>query len=130
MSTRKHLKIGTKLVFTVISEEVELSGFVIGNLWGGGLASYPAETVSAPSMSEARNKAQEMLESGALDSGMGFEELTGAKLTTKHTVTLMCEGSSPKKATCVGRFHGQDQRLFSPSCEGSHLRVTKAFMGR
>lgn len=58
------------------------SGVVFGNYWGGGTGSYPATTfhsdISKEDLIEQNNKA---LESGALDSGMGYESLIGALLT-------------------------------------------------
>ncbi len=56
-------------------------GYVMGNLWGGGKGSYPARHIEADTKTELLDKANEMLNDGSLDSGMGYESLTGALLT-------------------------------------------------
>ena len=56
-------------------KKYESEGFVLGNCWGGGRASYPARRIMADSLLELLEKANEMLKDGSLDSGMGFESL-------------------------------------------------------
>jgi len=53
-------------------------GLVLGNLWGGGKGAYPTIKVSADSKEELEKKINEELDSGGLDSGMGFNGLQGA----------------------------------------------------
>ena len=57
------------------------TGYVIGNLWGGGLATYPATILrNFKSKRSIINRAKRMLKDGSLDAGMGYESLTGAFL--------------------------------------------------
>lgn len=64
------------------------NGLVLGNYWGGGKGSYKATTfhsdVSKEDLIEQNKKA---LESGALDSGMGYESLIGAILNIETIST-------------------------------------------
>lgn len=54
------------------------TGIVLGNCWGGGICGYAANEINANSLRELREEIAEQLESGSLDSGMGFESLIGA----------------------------------------------------
>ena len=62
-------------------------GIVLGNTWGGGAGYYPARKYHAETFTDLKNEIKEDFESGALDSGMGFESLVGAfMIVVKHTV--------------------------------------------
>lgn len=63
------------------------SGIVLGNLWGGGRASYPARELHGKTERELLEKAHSALSDGSLDSGMGYESLIGALLTIEETET-------------------------------------------
>jgi len=54
------------------------SGYVLGKLWGGGSGYYPARKYEGSSLSKIKTKIRKDFKSGGLDSGMGFESLTGA----------------------------------------------------
>ena len=56
------------------------TGYVLGNYWGGGKGSYPATTLYNDSEEELINEAKELLKTGGLDGGMGYESLIGAIL--------------------------------------------------
>jgi hypothetical protein len=61
-------------------------GVVQGNLWMGGKAYYAAKKVSGDSLPELHKKVAEGVDSGTLDSGMGFNGLNGAFMAvTKKT---------------------------------------------
>lgn len=62
-------------------------GLVLGNLWGGGRATYPAREVEAESFENLIAQNQKMLKSGTLDSGMGFDGLRGAVLYIRKIET-------------------------------------------
>ena len=62
------------------------NGIVVGNLWGGGKGYYPARKYRAKTLSELKKEINSDFKSGGLDSGMGYESLTGALMyVTKHT---------------------------------------------
>ena len=61
-----------------MTKTFEAEGLVLGNLWGGGKGAYPTIKVSADSKEELEKKINEELDSGGLDSGMGFNSLQGA----------------------------------------------------
>lgn len=71
------------------------NGIVLGNYWGGGSGSYNARTFSSDiSKEDLIEQNQKALESGELDSGMGYESLIGA-LITIETKTVLIHESKP-----------------------------------
>ena len=56
------------------------TGFVLGNLWGGGQGAYPTIELEADTKEALMEKAKVALDDGSIDSGMGFESLVGAVL--------------------------------------------------
>ncbi len=54
------------------------TGIVLGNNWGGGVSGYAATEIGANSLREIREEIEKQLDSGSLDSGMGYESLIGA----------------------------------------------------
>ena len=71
---------------------VHATGLVIGDLWGGGTGSYKARKLHGKSVEEVMKLADEGVKTGSLDSGMGFERLTGAALTMHIITTIEIEG--------------------------------------
>lgn len=62
-------------------------GVVLGNFWGGGGGWYPARKYYGGIFTPLKNEIKEDFESGALDSGMGYESLVGAfMVVVKHTI--------------------------------------------
>lgn len=55
-------------------------GLVFGNCWGGSRGAYKARIIEAHTKEELLEKANQQLEDGSLDSGMGYESLIGAML--------------------------------------------------
>ena len=68
------------------------SGFVLGQLWGGGKGGYPTRTFSADSLEELLELNKAALADGSLDSGMGFERLLAAKLNITTETSVVIEG--------------------------------------
>lgn len=60
-------------------------GLVFGNYWGGGKGAYAAREIEASTKEELLLKANEMLENGSLDDGMGYESLIGARIDITET---------------------------------------------
>jgi len=67
------------------------TGFVLGNLWGGGQGAYRTIEFEADTKEELMDKAKVALEDGSIDSGMGFESLVGAVLDITETTTVEIE---------------------------------------
>lgn len=65
-----------------------IGGSVIGRTWDGGLGAYPSETITGTDKDALIARAKEMLTSGALDSGFGFERLTSATLVITTITTF------------------------------------------
>lgn len=70
----------------------QLSGYVWGKCWGGGECGYKSETVEGKTKAEVIAKAEQMLADGSLDSGMGYESLTGANLELLITTKIKIGG--------------------------------------
>ncbi len=68
------------------------TGFVLGNYWGGGTGAYPTIGFTADTKEELLEKAKVALEDGSIDSGMGYESLTGAILDITISTTIEFEG--------------------------------------
>jgi hypothetical protein len=68
------------------------SGFVLGDLWGGGSGFYPTKKFSADSLEELLELNKAALADGSLDSGMGFERLLTAKLNITTETSVVIEG--------------------------------------
>lgn len=83
-----------------------ITGYVYGNLWGGGRGAYPSETLQGNSKVKLLAKAKEMLKSGALDSGMGYESLIGALLTIKTTSFIEVDGKEFTNDEYTDQFIG------------------------
>ena len=68
----------------------KITGVVYGKLWGGGAGAYPSEELQGNDLTKLMTEAKKLLKTGGLDSGMGYERLTGAYLTvetkTKKTI--------------------------------------------
>ena len=68
-------------------------GLVLGNYWGGGSGSYTATTLhSNISKEDLIEQNKRALESGALDSGMGYESLIGALIIIETKSVIEHEG--------------------------------------
>lgn len=67
-------------------------GLVLGNYWGGGSGAYKAKTLIANTMKEIVEQATEMVANNSLDSGMGFESLSGALLEIDTISTTEIDG--------------------------------------
>ena len=70
------------------------NGVVVGNLWGGGEAWYPARIYGGTNFTLMYSEIKEDFKSGALDSGMGFESLEGAMMVVVKHITIDIKGVS------------------------------------
>lgn len=65
------------------------SGLVYGKYWGGGSGAYKASSLEAKTIKGILSQARTDLKTGALDSGMGYESLTGALLNIEIKDTII-----------------------------------------
>jgi hypothetical protein len=63
------------------------TGLVLGNYWGGGKGSYEARPLRNDDREALLKEAHELLKTGGLDNGMGYESLIGALLDIE-TITF------------------------------------------
>jgi hypothetical protein len=91
------------------------TGQVYGYLWGGGQGAYPARTIESKNQAELIKRAEVMLADGSLDSGMGFESLTGALLEIETYTEIIHKGNpfhrSDFKLRFIGRLTGSEKRF-------------------
>lgn len=89
--------IDDKLTVTIKGVEFKRyssEGYVVGNAWGGGVMGYPARNYSSLTKEELISEINKDFESGALDSGFGFESLVAAKIgITEYRTIDSKEGS-------------------------------------
>lgn len=80
---------------TTHDTQYAIKGIVLGNYWGGGAGLYPASQFGGEDRDKIIEQAKRMLADGSLDSGMGYESLTGAllELETCERVTVHNEGN-------------------------------------
>jgi hypothetical protein len=81
-------------------------GLVLGKNWGGGFGAYPSRELRAKTKAELLKQALKDLKSGALDSGMGFEYLKGARLDIKEVETITLKGKEYQRADCITELIG------------------------
>ncbi len=88
-------------------------GIVWGNCWGGGKCGYASEVVTGSTMEEVEKEATRQLESGELDSGMGFESLYAATLTVKVEDIREIDGKE--------FIHTEHENLFIGQCTENEI---------
>lgn len=81
-------------------------GLVYGKLWGGGTGAYPSEVVQAKTLKTLEKKILKGIETGALDSGMGYEELIGAIMNITKITTIEQNGEEYHKKDNELKFYG------------------------
>lgn len=65
-------------------------GIVIGNLWDGGLGTYPSIKFNGfQTESDLYKEIRKQLKSGLLDSGMGYENLIGALMKIEEIRSMI-----------------------------------------
>jgi len=89
-----------------MSKEYIASGLVYGKLWGGGFGAYTSREVKADTKAKLLSQAKKDLKSGALDSGMGFEYLKGARLDIQEIETVMVKGKQYKRSDYTSQYIG------------------------
>jgi hypothetical protein len=70
----------------------EATGLVYGKLWGGGFGAYPMIKLRAKTKEALLTEARRELNTGGLDSGMGFEYLKGAYLDIEEIESIKARG--------------------------------------
>lgn len=87
-------------------KQYKSTGFVLGNLWGGGEGSYPATKLTASTKEEIIKQANELLKTRGLDSGMGYESLIGALLEIEEVETITVDGKEYTRSEFESEFIG------------------------
>ena len=79
------------------TKQFKSSGFVYGNLWGGGRGAYPARKITAHTLEALTAEIDKGIKDGSLDSGMGYESLMGGvfDIETVTTATIKGKECSP-----------------------------------
>lgn len=70
----------------------QYTGVVFGTTWCGNTVGYAADTLLASTVSAGRDILDKAYNSGGLDSGFGFQNLTGALITETCFTTVSVEG--------------------------------------
>lgn len=93
----------------------EAKGYVLGNLWGGGVGAYPSIKLQGQTEEEIIEWAKEGLASGGLDSGMGFASLRGAVLNVTKITRVEIDGlpfcNKQTEVKLVGDMNEMDQEF-------------------
>jgi len=80
-----------------VQKEYYTEGKVIGYDWYNNLVTYPAAQIYAGTYPELVQKISERYKDGSLDSGFGFQKLTGYELEIFVTSTVMVDGLAYKR---------------------------------
>jgi len=67
-------------------------GYVLGECWGGGTGMYPARQYTGDCLQELKEQIRNDFESGALDSGFGFENLLAASIDVETISSIEVDG--------------------------------------
>jgi len=89
-----------------MKKEYIATGVVLGKTWGGGFGAYPSSKIYAKTKTNILKQAKKDLKTGALDSGMGFEYLKGARLDIKEIKTVIVKGKEYQRADYITEFIG------------------------
>ena len=83
-------------------------GGVLGTYWGGGTGGYPSEEyIGYTNKSKLMAKIRKDFKTGALDSGMGYQELIAAAVTITKTITIRYENELYNREECEVVFIGR-----------------------
>lgn len=77
----------------LIETKFYAQGYCWGKCWGGGECGYEAESYEADSLEALKAKINEGVTDGSIDSGMGYEKVTGAKMSIRSITTIEIEGA-------------------------------------
>lgn len=83
------------------------TGFVYGKTWVGGSVAYPSKPLQAKTRGALIKRATQDLQSGVLDSGMGFENLKGALLYIEEVEALKINGKEYLRSEFDSQFIGE-----------------------
>lgn len=81
-------------------------GLVYGKYWGGGEGAYKAESYHADTLEKLTADIMKDIESGAIDSGMGYEKVLGAYMIIDTITDLDVDGKIFSNVETDGQFFG------------------------
>lgn len=81
-------------------------GIVYGKYWGGGEGAYKAERYHADTLERLTADIEKDIESGAIDSGMGYEKVLGALMYIDTITDVMIDGKVFSNVTTESHFFG------------------------
>lgn len=97
----------------------EATGLVYGNYWGGGAGAYSAHKYQNDDIEKMRTQILKDIETGAIDSGMGYERVKGALMTIETIETIEIDGKSYSNSEHEQEFFGdlsEDECNFLQDC--------------
>ena len=74
-------------------------GLVLGNVWGGGEITYPAEALSNDTLPGIIEEINQGIADGSLDSGMGYESLIGALMVIETERKVIINNKAYRNTT-------------------------------
>ena len=86
------------------------NGTVAGQMWGGGVGAYPSKHYSSDTIEDLREQINKDFQSGALDSGFGFERLVAAQIDIIEEITVEIDGRDFLSNKIVETFELGDQK--------------------
>ena len=75
-----------------MSKQIIITGTVLGTIWDGSKATYPIQSVSAPTRKKAMQMIESRLSMGKLTATGDFTDNIGAMLTVKTIHTIYLKG--------------------------------------
>lgn len=87
--------------------EYYAEGKVIGNLWDGGKGTYLSRSLFAKTKEELDKLIRDGIKSGSLDSGMGFQSLSGAAMTIIKKETRIIDNKPFVNKEYTLEFYGE-----------------------
>lgn len=90
------------------------AGLVYGNYWGGGSGAFASCKYQNDDIEKMRTEIIKDIESGAIDSGMGYENVKGALMTIEKIETIEIDGKAYTNSEYEEEFFGD---LSEKECE-------------
>ena len=84
----------------------KVKGLVYGKYWGGGEGAYKAENYEGDDLDTIERAINDDIASGAIDSGMGYENVIGAYMEIETISTVLIEGKEYSNSEWEGNFFG------------------------
>jgi len=83
------------------------SGKVYGKYWGGGEGIYEAREYESDTLEELEDKINKDVKTGAIDGGMGYEEVLGAYMIIDIITDIEIDGKIFSNVKIEKRFYGK-----------------------